>query len=157
MKRRRLRLERVILLLMAAFILFLYVNNTNLWMSSKDGSPLLLAHRGMAQMFSMDGIKDDTCTAERIDPPEHDDLVNTLSSIEAAFQLGADVVEFDVHPTKDDQFAVFHDWTLDCRTDAQGTTREFTMAELKQVDIGYGYTADQGLIHYLRLRTASGQ
>ena len=36
----------------------------------------------------------------------------------AAFAAGADIVEFDVHPTSDGQFAVFHDWTLDCRTAA---------------------------------------
>jgi glycerophosphoryl diester phosphodiesterase len=38
----------------------------------------------------------------------------------------------------------FHDWTLDCRTDAKGVTRERTLAELKALDIGYGYTADGG-------------
>ena len=35
----------------------------------------------------------------------------------AAFAAGADIVELDIHPTTDGQFAVFHDWTLDCRTE----------------------------------------
>jgi glycerophosphoryl diester phosphodiesterase len=39
---------------------------------------------------------------------------------------------------------VFHDWTLDCRTDGHGVTREHSMADLKKLDIGYGYTADGG-------------
>ena len=39
---------------------------------------------------------------------------------------------------------MFHDWTLDCRTDGQGVTREHSMAYLKKLDIGYGYTADGG-------------
>jgi glycerophosphoryl diester phosphodiesterase len=39
---------------------------------------------------------------------------------------------------------VFHDWTLDCRTDGKGVTREHTLVELKALDIGYGYTADGG-------------
>src|SRR5690606_25007715 len=39
---------------------------------------------------------------------------------------------------------VFHDWTLDCRTDGTGITREHTMAQLKALDVGYGYTADGG-------------
>ncbi|MEZ4555866.1 MAG: glycerophosphodiester phosphodiesterase family protein [Caldilineaceae bacterium] len=56
--------------------------------------------------------------------------------------LGADVVEFDVHRTSDDQFAVFHDWTLDCRTDGTGVTRDQTLADLQTLDIGYGYTGD---------------
>lgn len=62
----------------------------------------------------------------------------------AAFAAGADIVEFDVHRTADGHFAVFHDWTLDCRTNGRGVTRERTLAELKVLDIGYGYTADGG-------------
>ena len=63
---------------------------------------------------------------------------------EAAFDAGADIVEFDIHPTTDGHFAVFHDWTVDCRTEGNGVTREHTLAELKALDIGYGYTADGG-------------
>lgn len=59
-------------------------------------------------------------------------------------------MEFDVHPTKDGQFAVFHDWTLECRTDVEGVTRDHTMEELKQLDIGYGYTADGGKTYPFR-------
>jgi glycerophosphoryl diester phosphodiesterase len=62
----------------------------------------------------------------------------------ASFDAGADVVELDVHPTTDGGFAVFHDWTLDCRTDGHGVTREQSMARLKLLDIGHGYTADGG-------------
>ena len=68
----------------------------------------------------------------------------------AAFEYGADIVELDIHPTKDGQFAVFHDWTLDCRTDGSGVTREKTMEELKKLDIGYGYTADGGKTYPFR-------
>ncbi len=68
----------------------------------------------------------------------------------AAFDAGADIVEFDVHPTTDGHFAVFHDWTLDCRTDGKGVTREHTLAELKKLDAGYGYTADGGKTYPLR-------
>ena len=77
-------------------------------------------------------------------PPTHSYLENTIASMRVSFVAGADVVEFDVHPTMDGQFAVFHDWTLDCRTDGHGVTREHTMAELKRLDVGYGYTADRG-------------
>lgn len=131
----------VILLVLAAFI---YFNNSSLFAKAREDTPLLLAHRGLAQTFPMEGITGETCTAERIYEPEHPFLENTIPSIEAAFAEGADVVEFDIHPTMDGQFAVFHDWTLECRTDGEGVTREHTMAELKQLDIGYGYTADNG-------------
>ena len=59
-------------------------------------------------------------------------------------QAGADIVEFDIHPTTDGHFAVFHDWTVDCRTEGRGVTREHTLAQLKALDVGYGYTADGG-------------
>ena len=105
---------------------------------------MLLAHRGVSQQFDRTNLQNDTCTAERMLPPSHSFLENTIGSMRASFEAGADVVEFDVHPTRDGQFAVFHDWTLDCRTNGQGVTREHSMDELRQLDIGYGYTADGG-------------
>jgi glycerophosphoryl diester phosphodiesterase len=92
----------------------------------------------------MTDVRNDTCTAARMLPPEHDYLENTIASMEASFKAGADIVEFDVHPTTDGHFAVFHDWTLDCRTNGKGVTREHSLQELKTLDIGYGYTADGG-------------
>ncbi len=117
--------------------------NASFW--SDYRAPLtLLAHRGMSQTFSREGLTNETCTATRIYAPTHEYLENTIASMEATFAAGADIVEFDVHPTTDGHFAVFHDWTLDCRTDGHGVTREHTLAELKALDIGYGYTADGG-------------
>ena len=121
-----------------------YINNSSLLASHRDGKPVLLAHRGLAQRFDERDVKNDTCTAARMLPPAHDYLENTIRSMRASFDAGADVVELDVHPTTDGGFAVFHDWTLDCRTDGQGITREQSMAKLKMLDIGYGYTADGG-------------
>ncbi len=123
---------------------FMYVNNSSFFADRRTGEPLLLAHRGLAQTFSIEGVTNDTCTAERIYKPEHPYIENTIPSMEAAFRAGADIVEFDIRPTKDGQFAVFHDWTLDCRTNGKGEPKNYTMAELKKLDIGYGYTFDHG-------------
>ncbi len=123
---------------------FVFVNNSNLLTGGKSGAPTLLAHRGISQDFDRAGLQNDTCTAARMLPPAHAYLENTIASMRAGFEAGADIIEFDVHPTTDGQFAVFHDWTLDCRTDGHGVTRERSMTELKQLDIGFGYTADGG-------------
>lgn len=129
---------------MIAVAASLYINNTSLLAPHRDGKPVLLAHRGMAQRFDERDLKSDTCTAARMLRTTHDYLENTLRSMRASFEDGADVVELDVHPTTDGEFAVFHDWTLDCRTDGHGVTREQSMARLKTLDVGYGYTADGG-------------
>jgi glycerophosphoryl diester phosphodiesterase len=122
----------------------LYLGNASALVSPPRNGPGLLAHRGLHQTFSAEGVTNETCTAARIDTPHHAYLENTIPAIKAAFELGASVVEIDVHPTTDGKFAVFHDWTLDCRTDGHGVTREHSLAELKKLDVGYGYTADGG-------------
>lgn len=139
-----MRIGRTLLLGAAALGAFIYVNNTSLLAPTMSGKPVLLAHRGLAQTFRREGLTSETCTASRIHEPRHEFLENTIASMAAAFAAGADIVEFDVHPTADGHFAVFHDWTVDCRTEGKGVTREKTLAELKALDIGYGYTADGG-------------
>ncbi|RUY98196.1 glycerophosphodiester phosphodiesterase [Mesorhizobium sp. M7A.F.Ca.CA.001.12.2.1] len=122
----------------------IWLNNTSLLSSRPAGKPEVLAHRGLAQDYAREGMTGETCTASRMLPPRHAYLENTIPSMEAAFALGADALELDVHPTTDGNFAVFHDWTLDCRTEGKGETRNHSMAELKTLDVGYGYTADSG-------------
>lgn len=138
--RRRLKKTGAVLLLVAGA---LWANNTSRFTEPK-GAPLLLAHRGMGQTFDLEGVENDTCTAERIHVPEHPYLENTLPSMRAAFNAGADIVELDVHQTSDNRLAVFHDWTLDCRTEGTGEVRDATLAELQALDVGHGYTADGG-------------
>ncbi len=139
-----MRKRRVAALAAIALPGFIYVNNADWSVSDPGARATLLAHRGIAQRYDTAGMERDTCTATRIVEPTHGYLENTIASMRASFEAGADIVEIDVHPTTDGQFAVFHDWTVDCRTEGRGATREHTMAELKALDIGYGYTADGG-------------
>ncbi|UFZ05619.1 glycerophosphodiester phosphodiesterase [Bradyrhizobium ontarionense] len=131
-----------LLALAACGVGLIFVNNSNLFVAAVPRRPVLLAHRGLSQDFDRTNLTNETCTARRMRPPTHAYLENTIASMQTSFAAGADIVEFDVHPTTDGQFAVFHDWTLDCRTDGRGVTRERAMPELKALDIGYGYTAD---------------
>ena len=100
--------------------------------------------------LALDGVQGDTCTATRIHPPEHAYIENTIASMRAAFDAGADMLEFDVQVTADGQLAVFHDATLQCRTNGTGRVRDHTLAELRLLDLGYGYTADGGATYPLR-------
>jgi glycerophosphoryl diester phosphodiesterase len=139
----RKKLNKVAIVLMLLFV-FAYINNSSVFVDNTSNQPFLLAHRGLAQTFPMVGITANTNTAEIIYEPEHSFIENTIDSIAAAFAAGADMVELDIHPTVDGQFAVFHDWIIDYRTDGTGVTREHSMAQLKELDVGYGYTADGG-------------
>lgn len=138
--------------LLMIFITFIFINNSSLFVKSKDKRPFLLAHRGLAQTFPMEGITWNTNTARRIYEPEHPYLENTIPSMEAAFELGADMVELDVQLTKDGLFAVFHDSVLEYLTDGKGSISDYTMEELKALDIGYGYTHDNGETYPFRGR-----
>lgn len=123
----------------------LWIGNTTVFSRFPNDKPLrIIAHRGQHQLFDTTNVKSDTCTASLMLPPTHAFLENTVAGMKAAFDAGADVVELDVHLTPDKQFAVFHDWTLDCRTEGKGVTEQTPMAVLKTLDIGYGYTADGG-------------
>lgn len=121
-----------------------YVNNASWFRALPGGEVTFLAHRGIHQNYSKEGLERDSCTAIRIDEPKHDFLENTVRSIGYAFSLGANIVEIDIHPTTDGKFAVFHDWTIDCRTNGKGVTRKQSLTYLKTLDIGYGYTHDGG-------------
>ncbi|MER7333703.1 MULTISPECIES: glycerophosphodiester phosphodiesterase family protein [unclassified Micromonospora] len=141
---RRRRILRGLLVGVLVLTASCYINNTNLLTDTDGARPTLLAHRGLAQTFGFDGMTGDTCTAERIHPPEHPYLENTITSMRAAFDAGADIVEFDIQLTRDDRLVVFHDHLLECRTDGTGKIRDHTLAELRRLDIGYNYTPDGG-------------
>jgi len=87
---------------------------------------------------------------ERIDPPTHEFIENTIPSIQAAVEAGADIIELDIKLTTDGEIVVFHDETLDCRTDGTGKTHHQNLAYLRGLDIGYGYTSDGGKTYPFR-------
>jgi glycerophosphoryl diester phosphodiesterase len=130
----------------------LYLVHASWLASPPSGRPTVIAQRGLHQVYGREGVDDDTCTARRIPPPSHRFIDNTLPSIAAAFDLGADVVEVDAKLTKDHQFVLFHDNALECRTDGTGWVGERTLAELKTLDVRFGYTADDGKSFPLRGR-----
>lgn len=62
---------------------------------------------------------------------------NSLAAYQKAIDFGCDFVEIDVRTTKDNQFVSIHNSTIDNYVDgAKGKVSEFTLAELKSLDIG---------------------
>ncbi|MET7730126.1 glycerophosphodiester phosphodiesterase family protein [Streptomyces sp. NPDC005402] len=63
---------------------------------------------------------------------------NTLRSFTAAQQAGLDVIELDLHLSKDGALVVMHDTDVDRTTDGTGPIAEKTLTELRALDAGRG-------------------
>ena len=61
---------------------------------------------------------------------------NTLAAFRAALEDGAELVELDVHLTRDDRLAVIHDEETRRTTGTAGIVAELSMAELRRLDAG---------------------
>ncbi len=69
---------------------------------------------------------------------------NTLDAFLSAAKLKIDVIETDVHLTKDKKLVIWHDPTLERNTNGKGTIESHTLDELKKLDAGYTFTKDGG-------------
>ena len=136
--------------IIAIFFILLWLNNTSLFSKKDNTEYKFLAHRGLAQVFDESKTDWNSNTAAMINEPTHDYIENTIPSMQAAFDLGASAVELDIKLSKDGQLAVFHDSTLLYRCGVDGEIQDYTMEELKKLDVGYGYTADNGKTYPLR-------
>ncbi len=86
-------------------------------------SPLHISHRGGAALA-----------------PE-----NTLAAFRMAVErYRTDMLELDVHQTRDGVLVVSHDPTVDRCTDGAGRIAELTLAELQRLDAGRRFTRDWG-------------
>ncbi|MYT18095.1 glycerophosphoryl diester phosphodiesterase [Streptomyces sp. SceaMP-e96] len=63
---------------------------------------------------------------------------NTLRSFVRAEHEGLDVIELDLHLSKDGALVVMHDADVDRTTDGAGPIAERTLAELRELDAGQG-------------------
>ncbi|WP_282797518.1 glycerophosphodiester phosphodiesterase family protein [Streptomyces sp. CC224B] len=63
---------------------------------------------------------------------------NTLRSFVAAQAAGLDVIELDLHLSKDGALVVMHDADVGRTTDGTGLIAEKTLAELRELDAGKG-------------------
>jgi len=64
---------------------------------------------------------------------------NTLAAFRRAIADGADIVETDLHVTRDGAFVCIHDGTLDRTTDGRGAVREHTLRDLKRLSASAGF------------------
>lgn len=60
---------------------------------------------------------------------------NTLACYQSGIKAGADMIEIDIHLTKDRQIVICHDQTLDRTTNGEGKIRDLTLDEIRQYRI----------------------
>jgi glycerophosphoryl diester phosphodiesterase len=63
---------------------------------------------------------------------------NSVQALENAIVLGIDIVEFDLHKTKDGQYIVLHDDTLSRSTTGSGRPENYTLEELRKLRLKDG-------------------
>ena len=79
-------------------------------------APKLIAHRGLSSLYPQ----------------------NTLPAFEGAAEYGFEAYELDIHTTKDGEWVVIHNDTVDDMTDGTGKVADYTMEELKAMKIDNG-------------------
>ncbi|WXG46221.1 MAG: glycerophosphodiester phosphodiesterase family protein [Candidatus Atabeyarchaeum deiterrae] len=63
---------------------------------------------------------------------------NTIIAIRRAIDMHADMVEIDVHTTKDKQLVVIHDAEVDRTTKGKGSIKDMSLKEIRRLDAGKG-------------------
>lgn len=62
---------------------------------------------------------------------------NTMMAFDHAVEIGADILEMDIHSSADGVLVVIHDDTVDRTTDGTGRVNDMTLEELQALDAGY--------------------
>ena len=67
---------------------------------------------------------------------------NTVAAFKRAVEMGTDVIEMDVHLSRDGKVTVIHDSYLDRTTDLSGAVSGLTLAEIKKADAGARFSEE---------------
>ncbi len=66
---------------------------------------------------------------------------NTMVSFAKGLELGADMLELDIHVSQDGELVVMHDGDVSRTTDGHGHIKDMTVAEIKKLDAGVKFNA----------------
>ena len=115
-----------VLILICGFYLFLYIlgfiipQKITHPVLERLSKPVTIAHQG----------------GNKIYPDE------SLLAFTNAINMGIQVIDLDIHRTKDGVIVINHDPTIDRLTDGTGLIREMSWLELQQVDGAYNWSLD---------------
>ncbi|WP_246247184.1 glycerophosphodiester phosphodiesterase [Piscibacillus halophilus] len=75
---------------------------------------------------------------------EHLAPSSTMPAFQNAVDLGVDVLETDIHISKDGHLIAIHDPTVDRTTDGTGAVNDLELIDLKALDAGYYWEDEDG-------------
>jgi glycerophosphoryl diester phosphodiesterase len=73
---------------------------------------------------------------------------NTMTAFTKAAEMGVDVLETDIHITKDGYLVTIHDPSVDRTTNGKGNVADLTLAEIQALDAGYHFKDLEGNYSY---------
>ncbi|MEM7513725.1 MAG: glycerophosphodiester phosphodiesterase family protein [Bacteroidota bacterium] len=112
-----LKLFLIAIVLLGLLYIWWINTPTNL---KQEKSPLVIAHRGSSGLA-----------------PE-----NTLAAIQKSIDAGVDMIEVDLHLSKEGEVIILHDATLERTTNGCGEAMDFTVEELQQLDAGSWFSEE---------------
>jgi len=125
-------------------VVVLGVSNAYFFVPDLEYQGESVAYRGGGGLIDYNKLNKTSCIAKSLLESEVSTVENTLEAVASSVNAGADVIHLNVHRTLDDQLVVFHDWTLDCATNARGPVNQVLYQDLESVDAGFAYTFDDG-------------
>lgn len=69
---------------------------------------------------------------------------NTMASFQKGLDLGSDLIELDVHMSRDGALVVMHDGDVSRTTDGSGHLKDLSLEEIKRLDAGSWFDARFG-------------
>jgi glycerophosphoryl diester phosphodiesterase len=132
--KRKITFQRIIgfLLITLAVLAFVYLvarllarpAGAHAWFEPRPGehSPLVFAHQGGENLWPS----------------------NTMLAFNQSAGLGSDVLDTDMHMTRDGVLVLIHDQTVDRTTAGSGAIRDLTLEQIKKLDAGYNFSLDGG-------------
>ncbi len=122
-KRKRTGFLKTVIVFMLVFLAVRYspvfysnISSDLCLTKGSENAPVFVAHRGLSGMYPQ----------------------NTTVAFEKAEEYGFFGYEFDIHTTKDSQWVVIHDDTVDNMTNGEGNVEDFTFDEIRQLKIDGG-------------------
>jgi len=71
---------------------------------------------------------------------------NTMPAFLKALEAGADMIEFDVHLSRDGRAVIIHDNDVDRTSDGRGAVKDMTLDELRKLDFNFKKTGGLGAV-----------